>query len=176
MPRFMVPVPATNTAAAERARSGDRRANRESALEQQLAKTQQQLADQQERAAAAEVAAGVHRMLSGAGLGAVDARRVENLVLTERLRCARTGEAFDLAFTVTQQLHATRARSGAPAGVAPVSPRGMPMHPAPGVQPETFDARMATTAAYREQLRRLGLLDPATSSIPGGGGPFHGGG
>lgn len=155
------------TAGVTRAAPPTARRNRAEAIERELATARQALADERGARERANVAANVHRMLAGTGLSATDARRVENLTETERQKCARAGQAFDLAFTVTQLVHAVRTKRGEPS-TAPVNPRGEPIHATASATPPRFEARIADRARYLARLRELGLLDPAFGSIPGG--------
>ena len=60
-------------------------------------------------------------------------------------------------------------------GIAPIAPRGEPVHPGGRNAPRTFQDVQAERERYRQWLRDHGMIDPATQSIPGDGGGYTGG-
>lgn len=132
-----------------------------------LAKAQRDAARAKEDAARATLAS--NALVAAVDGGVTDPlvrRRVQNTVIAEWEKARREQRAFDYADTVKRALHAV-----APGAVAPV-PSREPVHPDGRTMPRTFQDVQAEREAYRKRLRELGLLDPATQSTPGNGGPY----
>lgn len=133
-----------------------------------LAKAQRDAARAKDDAARATLAS--NALVAAVDGGVTDPlarRRVQNSVLAAWEKARREQRAFDYADAVKRALHAV-----APGAVAPVPSAGEPMHPGGRTAPRTFQDVQAEREAYRKRLRELGLLDPATQSTPGNGGPF----
>lgn len=94
-------------------------------------------------------------------------RRVQNTVIAAWEKARRENRAFDYADAVKRALHAV-----APASVAPVAPAGEPLHAGGRAAPRSFQDVQAERERYRQWLRDHGLIDPATQSTPGNGGPY----
>ena len=98
--------------------------------------------------------------------------RVQDQVEAERERAKRERQPFDLDGACRRAVHADKGCNG----IAPVPARGAAVHPGGGTAPRTFEDVAKERAKYRERLRELGLIDPATQSVPGDGGGLTGGG
>jgi hypothetical protein len=138
-----------------------------------LATAQRERDEAVETAARATLAANV--LAASVDNGVTDPltrRRVQHDVDTERERAKREGQLFDYAGAFKRALHAAKGGKG----IAPIPSKGATVHPGGRTTPASFQDVAKERAKYRERLRELGLIDPATQSIPGDGGGLTGGG
>jgi hypothetical protein len=136
----------------------------------QLAKTERERDQAREDVAKAECARKTTELAVSRDItDATQIRRVVNMTESERERCKKAGEAFDLRFAVAQAVHKVKTAAGQ-TSVAPVAANGRP-----GGKPvPTFAEIHAERERFRKRLRELGLDDPSTASIPGNGGVLGG--
>lgn len=166
--------PTIEQAFAEGVRQGganERRASRESTLEKQLAAERVAKAEALEAQQKANLSGNVARALLARGdrFSDTDVQRITNHVTNEHARCKKTGEAFDVGFATLQAVHKIQTKTDPTANhVAPIDPKGVQRYPGGGGTPESYEQRVADRERYRARLRELGLLDPATQSVPSG--------
>jgi hypothetical protein len=144
---------------------------RADAMTEALAKAQAERDDAREELARASVRGIATEMaLAREITDPVQRARIANLTESERQRCARSGEAFDVRLAVAQAIHDVKTEKGE-LSVSPVAPNG----PGPTAKPATFMDIQAERARFRARVAELGLADPEFGSTAGDGSLSFGG-